>query len=179
VRFPNPAREVREGASWTWWPPTPPPTPSPCSPTGRCDLPASRNYAAGLASYALAIRDLNGDGKPDLATANESASSVSVLVSRGDRTFQAKRDYPAGEYAQSVATGDLNRDGKSDLVTDSDAVTKLGRRRDLCPPQRDRPLRGALGKGEGAAGGEAGDCSADCRVGKTRSGYSKTVKRGA
>ena len=40
--------------------------------------------------------DLNGDGKPDLATANAVADSVSVLINRGDGSFQAKIDYATG-----------------------------------------------------------------------------------
>ena len=37
----------------------------------------------------MAVGDLNGDGKPDLAVANDGSNSVSVLLGNGDGTFQA------------------------------------------------------------------------------------------
>ena len=61
----------------------------------------ARSYATGRAPVSVAIGDLNGDGKPDLATANCSASTVSVLLNRGDGSFQAKRDYATGSRSLS------------------------------------------------------------------------------
>jgi hypothetical protein len=75
-----------------------------------------RNYRTGHGPFAVAIGDLNGDGKGDLAVANFGGNTVSVFVNKGDGSFQAKRDYAAGEYASSVAIGDVNGDGKPDLV---------------------------------------------------------------
>jgi len=80
-----------------------------------------RDYVAGTGSLATA--DLNGDGKPDLATANADVpantdrNTVSVLLNRGDGTFEAKRDYATGKDPESIATADLNGDDKPDLVT--------------------------------------------------------------
>jgi hypothetical protein len=38
---------------------------------------------------------VNGDGKPDLVTANgHPANTVSVLLNLGDGSFRAKLDYP-------------------------------------------------------------------------------------
>ena len=74
-----------------------------------------RDYATGLEPNSVAIGDLNGDGKLDLATANEDDGTVSVLLNRGDGSFRARRDYPAG-FVVSVAIGDLNGDGKPDLA---------------------------------------------------------------
>jgi hypothetical protein len=74
-----------------------------------------KNYRAGPGPDALAIGDLNGDGRPDLVTANGKA--ISVLLNGGDGSFPARRDYRAG--GNHLAIGDLNGDGKLDLVTTS------------------------------------------------------------
>jgi hypothetical protein len=65
----------------------------------------------------VAIGDLNGDGKPDLVTANANSSSASVLLGNGDGTFGVQSEYGTENYPYSVAIGDLNGDGKPDLVT--------------------------------------------------------------
>jgi hypothetical protein len=82
---------------------------------------ARRDYQAGGRGAnwggSVAIADLNGDGRPDLATANASASSASVLLNRGDGSFEAGRDYATGRQPLSVAIGDLNGDGNADLAT--------------------------------------------------------------
>jgi hypothetical protein len=77
----------------------------------------ARSYATGRAPYSIAIGDLNGDGKQDLATANSAANGASVLLNRGNGSFRAKRDYRTGRAPYSVAIGDLNGDGKPDLAT--------------------------------------------------------------
>jgi VCBS repeat protein/PASTA domain-containing protein/FG-GAP repeat protein len=74
----------------------------------------ARNYATGRSPASVAIGDLSGDGKPDLATAND--ATVSVLLNRGDGSFQGKHDYRTGPRPMSVAIGDLNRDGKPDVA---------------------------------------------------------------
>ncbi len=70
----------------------------------------------------MAIGDLNGDGKPDLATANPGpdlnpATTVSVLLNRGDGSFRPRLDYKTRGSPGSVAIGDLNGDSKLDLAT--------------------------------------------------------------
>ncbi len=80
------------------------------------------NMAAGYATSAIAIGDLNGDGKADLVAANEGDAcdwpvyTISVFLGNGNGTFGAKTDYGTGMNPSSVAIGDLNSDGKLDLV---------------------------------------------------------------
>ena len=75
------------------------------------------DYATGAGPWQVASGDFNGDGKTDLAVANGTANTVSVLLGNGNGTFQAKVDYPTGTLPFGVAVGDFNGDGKQDLVT--------------------------------------------------------------
>ena len=70
----------------------------------------------GGAAVSLAVGDLNGDGKLDVATANVYDKNVSVLINRGDGSFLPHVDYPTGREPWDVAIGDLNGDGKPDLA---------------------------------------------------------------
>jgi hypothetical protein len=91
---------------------------------------ATKNYRVGRNPWSVAIGDLNGDRKPDLAVANYSGPSVSVLMNRGDGSFRAARNFATGRQWQDLpvglAIGDLTGDGKPDLAV-ANAVTKGGR----------------------------------------------------
>jgi hypothetical protein len=69
-------------------------------------------------SESVAVDDVNGDGKPDIAVANQ-GYPVSVLLANGNGTFQAQQTFAAGSDPISVAVEDLNGDGKPDLVVAS------------------------------------------------------------
>src|SRR6266849_5705089 len=70
----------------------------------------------GYGGRSLVVGEFNGDGKADLAVANSSDNTVSVLLGNGDGTFQARLDYAAGSFPEQLAVGDLNGDGKADLA---------------------------------------------------------------
>jgi hypothetical protein len=78
------------------------------------------NYAARSNPYAVYAADLNGDGEPDLAVANEGSRDVSVLINNGDGTFAAAVNYEVGPHPHSVWAADLDGDGKSDLAVGDD-----------------------------------------------------------
>lgn len=85
-------------------------------------------YTVGSGPHSLAIADLNGDGKPDLATANPRTNNVSVLLGTGDGSFGLATNFPVGALPYGVAIGDLNGDGKPDLAvssTGADSVSVL------------------------------------------------------
>jgi hypothetical protein len=74
------------------------------------------NYGAGDGPSSVALGDLDGDGDLDLAVANGYSNNVSVLLGRGDGSFQRQVNYDAGTGPSSVALGDLDGDGDLDLA---------------------------------------------------------------
>src|SRR5205823_6571764 len=83
------------------------------------------NYAAGTTPRSVAVGDLNGDGKPDLAVANNGSNNLSILLGNGNGTFQTAVNYGAGSGPEAVAVGDFNRDGKADLVVANSGATTV------------------------------------------------------
>jgi len=65
---------------------------------------------------AVAVGDFNGDGKQDLAAANQ-AGTVSIMLGNDDGTFGADTTYPTGASSNSIAVSDFDNNGKLDLVT--------------------------------------------------------------
>jgi FG-GAP-like repeat len=65
-----------------------------------------------------AVADLNGDGVPDVITANFHGDSVSVMLNPGTGVFGATASFgtvAAGETS-NLALGDLDGDGKLDVI---------------------------------------------------------------
>ena len=63
---------------------------------------------------AVVVGDLNGDGTPDLAVAND--SNLSVLMNNGNGTFGTPITVGVGPLPTSIAIGDVNGDGSLDLA---------------------------------------------------------------
>jgi len=82
-------------------------------------------FPVGSYPQASVARDFNGDGKLDVVVANNSSdiasNTVSVLLGKGDGTFQAQVDYATGHQPVGVAIGDFNHDGNLDLAVANDA----------------------------------------------------------
>ena len=72
--------------------------------------------AVGARPASVALADLNGDGKLDLAAADLTDGKVSVSLGDGSGTFPTVQDYPVGRSPISVAVADFNSDGKPDIV---------------------------------------------------------------
>lgn len=84
------------------------------------------DFPAGNSPDAVAIADVNNDGRPDLVAVNFSDGTASVFLGQPDGTFGAKTDYPTGPGPVALVTGDFNNDGKVDLAV-VDACAQGGR----------------------------------------------------
>jgi hypothetical protein len=84
---------------------------------------------AGDCCYAIAVGDFNGDGKPDLVTADEGFAAVSVRLGEGNGAFLPRKAFSVGYRPVAVAVGDLNGDGKLDVAVaggpDADNISVL------------------------------------------------------
>jgi hypothetical protein len=107
--------------------------------------------AGGYASQSIAVRDVNGDGKPDLLVANQCASygncaqggGAGVLLGNGNGSFQTAVSYASDGIADSVAVADVNGDGKPDLLVANYCVPTN------CPGSANGTVAVLLGNGDG------------------------------
>jgi dienelactone hydrolase len=80
------------------------------------------NYTVGNGPWDVAVGDFNGDGKLDLAVANNADSTVSILTGNGNGTFKPLGTVAVGLSPQSLTAADLNGDGKLDLAVANQAA---------------------------------------------------------
>lgn len=71
--------------------------------------------------HSIAVADLNGDGKPDLVSANSVSNTLTIFHQGAARTFGAAPDVTIGDFTslddpRSVVAADLNGDGLLDLT---------------------------------------------------------------
>jgi len=111
------------------------------------------SYHAGAYSNAVAVADLNGDGKLDLVVASYDTNNVTILLGNGAGTFTESVGSPfaAGARPSSVSLGDFNGDGHPDiaLINPTDLVP-IGSNGFL------GSVRLFLGKGDGQFAAAAG-----------------------
>jgi hypothetical protein len=77
----------------------------------------AQNFPTGQKPYAVAVADVNGDGHPDIITANYASNTVSVLLGNGDGTFKAAQNFSTDKGPVAVAVADVNGDGHPDIIT--------------------------------------------------------------
>jgi hypothetical protein len=72
------------------------------------------------------VADFNGDGIPDVASANASfgaTSTMSVFIGKGNGLFQPPVDYTTNTFTSGIVSGDFNQDGIPDIAAMSQGST--------------------------------------------------------
>lgn len=87
------------------------------------------SFGAGSGTSDVELGDVNGDGILDIITANGGfgytssvgSDDISVLLGRGDGTFEASQTFqsPAGAFNLEISLGDFNNDGVLDIANGS------------------------------------------------------------
>jgi hypothetical protein len=85
------------------------------------------DFTTDLHPNDITVRDFDGDGKPDIATANNYSitgqpASISILrniSSPASISFEQNKDISTGVLTYAIASADLDGDGKPDLVSSS------------------------------------------------------------
>lgn len=90
--------------------------------TGHFQTPPKIITGLGASPGFLTVGDFNKDGQPDLAVmdtnpgTNTGTGDISILLGKGDGSFNSPMVVHAGGSANHIAVGDLNADGNPDMV---------------------------------------------------------------
>ncbi|MES1180287.1 MAG: VCBS repeat-containing protein [Verrucomicrobiota bacterium] len=71
----------------------------------------------GARPDGVAVADVNGDGRPDLISANNLADTLTVLTNNGAGGFGSNATLAVGSGPYAVVATDINGDGKPDLIS--------------------------------------------------------------
>ena len=95
---------------------------------GNISFTLQQNFTTGNYPVCVSLSDLDGDGKPDIATSNRFSNDVSALRNIGTTSainFDSHVDYRADTDPFYVAVGDLDGDGRPDILSANSASTTI------------------------------------------------------
>ncbi|WP_046367715.1 FG-GAP-like repeat-containing protein [Flavihumibacter petaseus] len=96
------------------------------SSSGNINFAPRLNFPTGKGPWNFTAGDLNGDGKPDLATANLYTQNISVLCNNstaGSISMLPGVDLPIGRDPDNIVIADVDNDGRPDIVTGGAGIT--------------------------------------------------------
>lgn len=84
-----------------------------------------RLLGAGAGLRCVIVADVNGDGLPDIVTANVADGTVTIRIAKPEGGFAPAHNIPVGVKPRVVAAADLNHDGKLDLVVTNSGTNEV------------------------------------------------------
>jgi hypothetical protein len=83
--------------------------------------------SGGIYVEQVVVADMNGDAKLDLVVSNPNfhdfggaiSANVSVLLGKGDGTFNPPQPYAVGKHPEGITVGDFDGDGQPDIYVSS------------------------------------------------------------
>jgi uncharacterized repeat protein (TIGR01451 family) len=70
-----------------------------------------------LFPYGMVARDFNGDGRDDVAVADNFGNAVAILLGSATLAPSVRGPFPSGDGSLGIDAGDLDGDGRLDVVT--------------------------------------------------------------
>jgi hypothetical protein len=104
---------------------------------GTISFAADLDFATGNFPEGVAIGDIDGDGKPDLAVANNSDNTLSLLRNTstiGNISFSTQVTVNSGYSAYDLVIADLDGDGKPDIAVDDEYNNTVSVHRNISTP---------------------------------------------
>ncbi len=93
--------------------------------TAKVDPTTGKNPATGTGPAAIVVSEFNLDGHLDLAVANQTGGTVSILLGKGDGTFGTHTDFQAGSGPKGIVAADFANAGTPALAVADQAANQV------------------------------------------------------